>query len=370
MSSATRDTAGSAVGTAAANTLANGITCPVPHAATQYVQLGHGSGGKMSATLVNEHILPRLGNSVLASLGDAAVLEPLAAGARLAISTDGFVVKPLRFPGGSIGHLAVHGTLNDLAMMGARPLALTLGLIIEEGLPMAELDAVLDDIALCTREAGVRVVAGDTKVVERGSADGLFITTTGVGVVHETFAPSANAVQPGDVLIVSGPLAAHGMAIMTAREQLGLDNEIRSDTANLWPLVEQLRLAVGQQVHALRDPTRGGVASTANEIAQASKVGIELEERLLPVPAVVRGACELLGLDPLYVANEGVLCAFVAREYAMQALAVLRAHPLGAHAAIVGRVVPEHPGLVVLRTGIGGRRVVDMLPGEQLPRIC
>lgn len=350
--------------------IAHGLSCAVPHPATTHVQLGHGSGGKMSAALVNEHILPRLGNGVLDRLSDAAVLEPLAAGARLAVSTDGFVVNPLRFPGGSIGHLAVHGTLNDLAMMGARPVALTLGLIIEEGLSMDLLDSVLDDIAASANAAGVRVVAGDTKVVERGSADGLFITTTGIGTVHERFAPRADGVKPGDVLIVSGPIARHGMAIMTARENLGIGNTITSDTAHLGPLVEKLREAVGEHVHAMRDPTRGGVASTVNEIAQASNVGIELEERLLPVPPDVRGACELLGLDPLFVANEGILCAFVASEAAVRALAALKSHPLGANATIIGRAVPQHNGLVVLRTGIGGRRVVDMLPGEQLPRIC
>jgi hydrogenase expression/formation protein HypE len=350
--------------------MANGLSCAVPHPTTTHVQLGHGSGGKMSAALVNEHILPRLGNGVLDRLSDAAVLDPIATGARLAITTDGFVVNPLRFPGGSIGHLAVHGTLNDLAMMGARPVALTLGLIIEEGLSMELLDGVLDDIAESAHAAGVRVVAGDTKVVERGSADGLFITTTGIGLVNEHFAPRADGVKAGDVLIVSGPLARHGMAIMTARENLGIGNTIESDTAYLGPLVEKLRAAVGEHVHALRDPTRGGVASTVNEIAQASKVGIELEERLLPVPADVRGACELLGLDPLFVANEGILCAFVARDAAVRALAALKSHPLGVNATIIGRAVPEHSGLVVLRTGIGGRRVVDMLPGEQLPRIC
>lgn len=354
----------------AGTTMANRASCAVPHPATTHVQLGHGSGGKMSAALVNEHILPRLGNSVLDRLADAAVLEPLASGTRLAVTTDGFVVNPLRFPGGSIGHLAVHGTLNDLAMMGARPLAITLGLIIEEGLAFEVLDAVLDDIAASATAAGIRVVAGDTKVVERGSADGLFITTTGLGAVSEHFAPHADAVRAGDVLIVSGPIARHGMAIMTAREDLGLGNAIESDTAHLGPLVERLREAVGEHVHAKRDPTRGGVASTVNELAQASKVGVELEERLLPIPADVRGACELLGLDPLFVANEGVLCLFVAPEAAVRALAALRTHPLGAHATIIGRAVAEHAGLVVLRTGIGGRRVVDMLPGEQLPRIC
>lgn len=353
-----------------ASALAQGLSCPMPHASTAQIQLGHGSGGKLSASLISEHILPRLGNRVLDALGDAAVLEPLAGGTRLAMTTDGFVVNPLRFPGGSIGHLAVHGTLNDLAMMGAKPLALTLGLILEEGLSMELFDGILDDIAASARAAGVSVVAGDTKVVERGSADGLFITTTGIGVLHERFAPRACAVKPGDVLIVSGPIARHGMAIMTAREQLGLENTIESDTAGLWPLVEKLREAVGEHVHALRDPTRGGVASTVNEIAQASHVGIELEERLLPVPTNVRGACELLGLDPLFVANEGVMCAFVAKEAAVRALAALKSHPLGEHATIIGRAVEEHLGLVVLRTGIGGRRVVDMLPGEQLPRIC
>lgn len=349
--------------------LASGtLVCPPPYPALDRVQLGHGSGGKLSAALLRERFLPLLGNEVLLQGGDAAVVP--AGAAEIAVSTDTFVVQPVEFPGGNIGSLAVHGTLNDVAMMGSRPRYLTVGFVLEEGLPFVVLDRVVDAMARSAREAGVPIVAGDTKVVERGRADGLYLNTTGIGVVDPGFRPAADRARPGDVVLVSGPLGRHGMAIMAAREGLAFEAEILSDSACLVPLVERLREAVGSEIHVLRDPTRGGVASALNEIAVASGVGVELSEVALPVPEAVLAACEMLGLDPLYVANEGVLIAIVAAPAASAALAALRSHPLGAGAAQVGTVVGGHPGMVALTTAIGGSRVVDLLPGDQLPRIC
>lgn len=345
-----------------------GPTCPAPLDTTDRVQLGHGSGGTLSAALLRERFLPHLGNPVLAQLGDAAVL-PLHGG-EVAISTDTFVVRPVEFPGGNIGSLAVHGTLNDLAMMGARPVCLTAGFVLEEGLDLALLDRVLGAMAAAAGAAGVPVVTGDTKVVERGKADQLYVNTTGVGVLREGFRPAPDRVRPGDAVLVSGPIGAHGMAIMAAREGLAFEAAIESDSATLFPLVEALRATVGDAVHALRDPTRGGVASALNEIAAASRVGVVLEDGALPVPPAVASVCDLLGLDVMYVANEGVLVAFVDPAAAPAALAALRAHPLGARAVLAGTAVADHPGMVVLRTGLGGTRIVHMLPGDQLPRIC
>ena len=344
------------------------IACPTPIVTTDRVQLGHGSGGKMSAALVRERFLPLFQNDILAQLGDAAIVE--VAGQSLAISTDTFVVQPLEFPGGNIGSLAVHGTVNDLAMMGAEPRWLSAGFVLEEGLPLDVLDRVIMAMATAAKDAGVLLVTGDTKVVERGKADGIFINTTGVGVRHPAFAPGPARARPGDAVIVSGPIGRHGIAIMTAREGLTFEAEVTSDSAALTPLVRALRERIGAAVHTLRDPTRGGMASALNEIAAASGVGIMLDEMLLPVPAPVAAACEMLGFDPLYVANEGVLVAFVANERADQAVQVLRSHPLGRSATRIGRCVREHAGLVALHTGVGGTRVVDMLPGDQLPRIC
>jgi hydrogenase expression/formation protein HypE len=345
-----------------------GLTCPLPIPTGDRVLLGHGSGGKLSAALLERHFLPHFSNPVLARLGDGGVVP--VEGAELVISTDTFVVRPLEFPGGNIGSLAINGTVNDVAMMGARPRYLTAGFVIEEGLPIDLLDRVVATMAEAARQAGVLLVSGDTKVVERGKADGLFINTTGIGVADPDFRPGPDRARPGDLVLVSGPLGRHGMAIMAAREDLEFESTIVSDTANLWPLVERLAAEAGPGVSALRDPTRGGLASTLNEIASGSKVGIELTEGRLEVPGDVRAACELLGLDPLYVANEGVLVALVRPAHAERALAALRSHPLGAGAAVVGRVVTDHPGLVVLETEIGGTRVVDLLPGDQLPRIC
>jgi hydrogenase expression/formation protein HypE len=322
----------------------------------------------MSAALLRDRFLPHFGNPALDRLGDAAVVE--FAGGRLAVSTDTFVVSPLEFPGGDIGTLAVHGTLNDLAMMGAGPLYLTAGFVLEEGLDFAVLDRILEAMARAAREAGVPVVAGDTKVVERGKADGMFINTTGVGEVDPGFAPGPDRARVGDAVLVSGPLGRHGIAVMAARENLGFEVAIESDTANLYPLVRALREAVGHAVHVLRDPTRGGLASALNEIAATARIGILLNEDDLPVPEPVRAACEVLGFDPLYVANEGILMAMVEPEASDTALEILRSHPLGKESARIGTVTDSHPGLVGLRTAIGGTRVVDMLPGDQLPRIC
>ena len=344
------------------------IVCPAPLVVDDRVLLGHGSGGKMSAALLKERFLPHFSNSVLAQLGDAAVVP--VNGQTVAISTDTFVVNPLEFPGGNIGSLAVHGTVNDLAMMGARPLYLSAGFVLEEGLAFDVLERIVRSMGDAARAAGVAVVTGDTKVVERGKADGAFINTSGIGVLVPGFAPAPIKAQPGDAVLLSGRIGRHGIAIMAAREGIAFDTEIESDSAALCSLVERLRDAVGPAVHVLRDPTRGGVASALNEIATASRVGIALAEASIPIPAPVAAACEMLGFDPLYVANEGVLVAFVAQPSADAALAALRRDPLGRDAVCIGRVVDAHPGLVVLETTVGGSRVVDMLPGDQLPRIC
>ena len=349
-------------------TIAEGPVCPAPVTPTERVQLGHGSGGKLSAALVRDRFLPWFDDPVLARLGDAAVVP--VEGGELAITTDTFVVHPVEFPGGNIGSLAVHGTVNDLAMMGARPRYLTAGFVLEEGLPFDLLDRIVAAMASAAREAGVGLVAADTKVVERGRGDGIYINTTGIGSLRAGFRPVPEAARPGDVVLVSGPIGRHGMAVMAVREGLGFESALESDSAALWPLVERLEQAVGRGVHVLRDPTRGGLASALNEIAAASQVGIDLLEEQLPVTPLVAGACELLGLDPLYVACEGVLMAIVAPEAADAALAALRSHPLGADAARVGTVTADHPRFVALRTALGGRRVVDLLPGDQLPRIC
>lgn len=348
--------------------LAQGPVCPAPMPDGDRVQLGHGSGGKMSAALLRERFLPFFANDALAALGDAAVV--VLNGGEVAMSTDTFVVSPLEFPGGDIGLLAVHGTLNDVAMMGAEPQYMSAGFILEEGLPFDVLDRVVASMASAAQEAGVPLVTGDTKVVDRGKADGMFINTTGVGVVDPRFRPCPERVVAGDTVLVSGPVGRHGIAVMSAREGLEFEVEVESDTASLYPLVRALAEEVGDSVHALRDPTRGGLASALNEIAAAAGVGVELDAGATPVPEPVLAACEMLGLDPLYVANEGVMVAFVAGTAAERALEIMRAHPLGIGAVRIGVVVDSHPGMVVENTGLGAKRVVDMLPGDQLPRIC
>jgi hydrogenase expression/formation protein HypE len=343
------------------------LVCPAPIATVDTVLLGHGSGGKMSAQLLRDVFLPALSNPVLARLEDQATIE--VGGTRLAFTTDSFVVKPLFFRGGDIGSLAVHGTINDLAMGGARPVALSAAFILEEGFPLADLRRIAESMAAASRAAGVNIVTGDTKVVERGSGDGVYINTAGIGLVELGVNLSAAAARPGDAVILSGAIGDHGVAILTARAGLELDGAIQSDSAPLHMLAADI-LAASREVRVMRDPTRGGLASSLNEIAAQSGVGIELREEAIPVHAGVRGACELLGLDPLYVANEGKLVAIVPGEDAADVLAAMRKHPLGGEASVVGKVTERSPGLVTMRTAFGTSRIVDMLAGDQLPRIC
>jgi hydrogenase expression/formation protein HypE len=340
------------------------------------ILLAHGSGGKLSHDLVEGLFLRHFHNPTLLQLDDAAVLNLPDASSpallpRLAFSTDSYVVSPLFFPGGDIGKLAVCGTVNDVSMSGARPLWLSAGFIVEEGLPLAELERIVASMAATAKGAGVQIVAGDTKVVDRGSADKVFINTAGVGVVPPAVHIAGDRAQPGDTVILSGTIGDHGMTIMTQREGLRFDSPLESDCAPLNRLVAALlaALPIGA-VHCLRDPTRGGLATALNELAARSGVGIEIDETAVPVREAVRGACELLGLDPLYVANEGKLVTIVAPEAADAALAVLQAHEHGRQAAIIGQATSAHPGRVALRTALGARRIVGMLAGEQLPRIC
>ncbi|MFH8370201.1 hydrogenase expression/formation protein HypE [Streptomyces sp. NPDC018031] len=329
--------------------------------------MGHGGGGALSAELVEHLFSPAYGNPTLAGLADSAVLPP--AGGRLAFSTDSYVVRPLFFPGGCIGDLAVNGTVNDLAMSGARPEYLSCAFILEEGVPLTVVGRVADAIGAAAAAAGVTVVTGDTKVVESGHGDGVYLNTSGIGRVPEGVDIRPQRAAPGDVVIVSGPIGLHGVAILSVREGLEFGAEVPSDTAPLNGLVEAM-LSVTREVHVLRDPTRGGLAAALNEVAAASGTGVALDERGVPVPEAVAGACGFLGLDPLYVANEGRLVAWVPRAEADAVLAAMRAHPAGAGAAVIGECVADHPGLVVARTAMGGTRVVDLPLGEQLPRIC
>ncbi len=341
--------------------------CPLPLRDTPQIVLGHGGGGKLSQDLVEHLFLPAFANDALASLADGAALN--IGGARLAFSTDSYVVRPLFFPGGSIADLAVNGTVNDLAMLGAKPLFLSAGMIIEEGLSIQALGTLVEAMAAAARAAGVQIVTGDTKVVDKGHGDGLYINTSGIGLIPDGIHIAPQNARPGDVVLVSGMIGDHGMAIMSVREGLEFETIIESDSAPLHELVAAM-LDVAPNIHVLRDPTRGGVASALNEIAKASGVGVALEDRLLPVRAEVAAACELLGMDPIYVANEGKLLAIAPPERADALLDAMRAHPLGRDAVRIGQVVEAHPGVVVSRTGIGGTRVVSMQIGEQLPRIC
>ena len=345
----------------------NSWSCPLPLRNHPNVIMGHGGGGKLSADLVEHLFVPAFANAALEALGDAATFQ--LGGARLAFSTDSFVVRPLFFPGGNIGDLAVNGTVNDIAMSGAQPLYMSAGFILEEGMPLFELGAVVESMATAARTAGVTVATGDTKVVDKGHGDGVYINTAAIGLIPDGIHVAPDKAQPGDVVLVSGEIGVHGIAIMSVREGLTFETVIETDSAPLNDLVASM-LAVAPQIHVLRDPTRGGLASTLNEIAAASSVGIAIEERKVPVPEPVSSACEFLGLDPFYVANEGKLVAIVPAHLAESVLACMQQHPRGEKAAIIGMVTDDHPRRVVARTGIGATRLVDMQIGEQLPRIC
>jgi hydrogenase expression/formation protein HypE len=334
----------------------------------EQINMAHGAGGKATQSLIEGLLLPAFANEALDELGDAGILG--IGGAQLALSTDSFVVKPLRFPGGSIGELAVNGTVNDLAVAGARPLGLSLSLILEEGLSADTLREEVAAIANAAREAGVAVIAGDTKVVERGHADGMYLCTSGIGARDSRAALSPRALHPGDRILLSGMIGDHGTAIMLARGEFDLDAEIESDTRSLWPAVDALLEAAGPHLHCLRDATRGGVASALNELARASNVSMVVREGQIPVRPAVSGAAEILGIDPMYVANEGQLVAFVAADAAGETLRALKAVPGCEEAAEIGEVRTEPPGMVLIQTSFGGRRVLDQLVGDPLPRIC
>ncbi len=345
------------------------IACPTPIAIRDKILLGHGSGGKLSAELLREVFLPAFANPVLLQMEDQASLE--IGGAHLAFTTDSFVVKPLFFRGGNIGSLAVHGTINDLVVGGARPRFLSAAFILEEGFAIADLQRVVDSMAAAASQAGVTIVTGDTKVVARGSGDGVYINIAGIGQLRDGVRLSASYARPGDAVILSGSLGDHGIAILSQREGLELETEVASDSAPLHTLVDAMFAASGVgAIRCMRDPTRGGLASTLNEIAGQSGIGIEIDERAIVIHDAVRGACELLGLDPLYVANEGKLAAVVAGESADVIVQAMRRHPLGGDAAVIGRATGTHAGTVTMRTAFGTSRMVDMLAGDQLPRIC
>jgi hydrogenase expression/formation protein HypE len=350
------------------SSIAFGAQCPIPISEYPTITLAHGGGGRLTHMLIERMFAPAFGNPTLNVLHDGAILS--VESGRLAFTTDSFVVSPLFFPGGDIGSLAIYGTVNDLAMCGARPLALSCGFILEEGLPMQDLWRIVQSMKQAAEMVGVPVVTGDTKVVDRGKGDGIFINTTGIGVVPRGVNVSPTRAQPGDVVLINGEIAMHGIAIMSVREGLEFETALQSDSAPLHDLATAVLDVAGDKVHVLRDPTRGGLASTLNEIAAQAQVGIRLDETAIPIGDAVRGACEILGFDPLYVANEGKVLAIVAREAADAVLAAMRAHPLGRDAAIIGEVISEQRGRVVLRSRIGGLRIVDMLSGEQLPRIC
>lgn len=341
--------------------------CPLPIAGKGEILLGHGSGGKLTSDLIEKIILPAFRNPLLERLDDQAILD--INGARLAFTTDSYVVTPIFFPGGDIGELAVNGTVNDLAMGGAKPLVLSLAFILEEGLAMEELERVIGSVRDAARRAGVQVVTGDTKVVGRGSGDKIFITTSGIGVVPEGIELSSSRVRPGDAILVSGTMGDHGIAILSQREGMAFEEPIESDTAPLHELVAAM-LDAFPGIHAMRDPTRGGLAATLVEIASRQKLGMEIDETLVPIRDSVRGACEILGIDPFFVANEGKLVAFVPEEGAHAVLTAMRGHRLGASASRIGSVVEDRRGMVRVRTAIGGERILDLPFGEVLPRIC
>ena len=366
------------------------LTCPAPLTPHGRVLLGHGSGGKLSAELVRDIFLPAFSNPTLAQLNDQATVH--VSNLRLAFTTDSFVVKPLFFPGGDIGSLSVHGTINDLAMGGAQPLFLSVAFILEEGLPLETLKRVVDSLSGAAREAAVQIITGDTKVVEKGKGDGLFINTTGIGLVPDGIELSADRANPGDKVILSGSIGEHGIAILAQREGLEFETTIESDSAALHTLVTEMlkrdlhrrgtplfpdvgrpgnsRAGPIAAIRCMRDPTRGGLSSTLNEIAEQSRVGIELQEEAIPIREEVRGACEMLGLDPLYVANEGKLVAIVASDAVDGLVETMRNHRLARETCVIGTVTDRNAGLVTMRTALGTTRIVDRLAGDQLPRIC
>ncbi len=336
----------------------------------EHITLSHGSGGKATHNLIEGMFAPAFSNPLLDRMDDAAIFTPDSGKLQLAFTTDTYVVNPLFFPGGDIGKLAVHGTVNDLAVAGAQPLYLSAGFILEEGFAIADLRRIVDSMAIAARAANVTIVTGDTKVVQRGKADGIFINTAGIGIVRSNGTLGQDQLRPGDKVILSGPIGDHGVAIMLAREMLDIETDIQSDSAPLHTLAASMLAVAGSGIHCLKDPTRGGVATALNEMALASEVAITLDEYAIPVRAEVRGACELLGLDPLTIANEGKLLAIVAPDVADIVLDAMHAHPLGHEAAIIGTVQAEPKALVFLRTDIGGKRILDMLVGDPLPRIC
>jgi hydrogenase expression/formation protein HypE len=344
-----------------------GVNCPIPISEYPQILLAHGGGGTLSQQIIKKMIAPQFQNELLSPLHDGAIFT--LGGTRFAFSTDSYVVSPIVFPGGDIGELAVYGTVNDLSMCGARPQYLSAAFVIEEGFAMDDLWRVILSMKAAAEKAGILLVTGDTKVVDRGKGDKIYINTSGIGTIREGVNVSSRGARPGDVVILSGEIAVHGIAIMSVREGLEFQSPIMSDTAPLNGIVESM-LEASPDIHVLRDPTRGGVASALNEIAESSHVGVEIQQEAIPISEPVRGACEILGLDPLYVANEGKLIAFVAPGGAEDVLACMRQHPLGKQSAVIGQVVSDHAGTVVMKTSIGSTRVVGMLSGEQLPRIC
>jgi hydrogenase expression/formation protein HypE len=342
-------------------------TCPLPKSQYDRILLGHGSGGTLSNDLIRKIFVPGFGNEILSLLEDQATLN--VGGARLAFTTDSFVVRPIFFPGGDVGKLAVNGTVNDLAVGGARPMFLSAAFILEEGLPLDDLRRIVASMRQACEEANIALVTGDTKVVDRGKGDQVFIATSGIGLVPADRNLSIRNARPGDRVIISGTIGDHGIAIMSVREGIEFETVLESDCASLADLT-RVMLAACPSIRCMRDPTRGGVSSSLNELADASRVGVRLDESAIPVGREVRAACEMLGLDVLYVANEGKLLAVVPQEDADDLLCAMHAHPLGKRAAIIGEIVDDHVGMVVLKTLVGGERVVTMLNGEQLPRIC
>lgn len=347
--------------------IASALTCPIPKSEYDKILLAHGGGGSLTHQLISKIFLPQFNNELLNAQHDSAIFS--VGKNKFAFTTDSYVVQPIFFPGGDIGELAVNGTINDLSVAGAKPLYISLSFIIEEGLPIDDLWKIVLSMKEAAKKAGVEIVTGDTKVVERGKGDKIFINTSGIGTIEEGIQISPQNCKAGDVIILNGSIADHGIAIMSAREGLSFETEIKSDTVPLNGLIQSV-LDVSQNVHVMRDPTRGGVATTLKEIASTANIGIEIDEKEIPIKEEVKGACEILGLDPLYIANEGKVVLFVDKEDAEKILMVMKNHPLGFESHIIGEVTNEHPGMVIMKTLIGSKRIIEMITGEQLPRIC